>query len=363
MNKWLPLLFFALIGQTVADDAFVWENALTLESIHNTSGGIDRGSAELANLDITLAVDTESAGWWQKGNFFIYLLGDYGKDPARYTGGIQGISNIAADDSFKIYEFWYQHHIVDHHLKILTGLHDYNSTFYSLESAGLFNHPSFGIGPDTSQATPSIFPTTAWTLHLTLELEQFYAFAAVYDGVPGDPENPRGTHINFSSGDGLFKAFETGITEENYKLGIGYWNLTAEVDNPVDGTPIEENHGYYFIGENKIKENIAIFFQYGIADDEKNQLHEYWGLGFVKSNFVIDGDAIGIAVATAKNGNPFMQENPDLLKSEMATEASYNWPWSNAVSSQLSFYHIKHPDMNPLVDDAYAIGFRLTLTF
>jgi porin len=363
MNKYLVLSICTLTTQVFADDAFVWENALTLESIHNVSGGIDKGSAELANLDITLAVDTESAGWWQQGSFFIYLLGDYGKDPAEYTGGVQGTSNIAADDSIKIYEFWYQHHFLGDHLKILTGLQDYNSTFYSLESAGLFNHPSFGIGPDTSQATPSIFPTTAWTIHLTLELEQFYALAAVYDGVPGDPDNPRGTHINFSSSDGLFKAVEMGIVEKNYKFGVGYWNLTAETESPVDAELIDSNQGFYLIGENKLNENLAVFFQYGLADDEKNQLEKYWGLGFVRSNIVIDGDAFGIALANVQNGKPFLQQNPDLLESEMATEVSYNWPWSDALSSQLSLYHIKHPEMNPTLDDAYAAGLRITLTF
>lgn len=361
MNKWLACFCTLLTTQVLADEAFVWENALTLESIHNFSGGIEKGSAELANLDITLAVDTESADWWNKGNFFIYALGDYGRDPAIYTGGAQGISNIAADKTIKIYELWYQHQF--DYVKILTGLHDYNSTFYSLESSGLFNHPSFGIGPDTSQATPSIFPTTAWTLHLTLNIQDFYAIAAVYDGVPGDADNPRGTHIHFDSGDGLFKAVEIGVVTDNFKYGAGYWNLTAETVNPIDSTFVDSNQGFYMIAENKIYEDLALFVQYGVADNEKNQLDEYWGLGFVKSNLILEGDAFGVAVASAQNGQPFIQANPDLLQSETATEMSYNWPWTDAVSSQFSLYHIQHPDMNPELDSAVAAGLRLILTF
>jgi porin len=363
MKKWLWLVCFASVGNVHAE-AYVWENALTLESIHNFSGGIDKGSAELANLDLTLAIDSEAAGWWQNGEAFVYLLGDYGRDPAEFTGGVQGTSNIAADDAIKIYEFWYQHSFVDDSIKLLTGLHDYNSTFYSLDSAGLFNHPSFGIGPDTSQATPSIFPTTAWTLHLTLDFNSFYVLTAIYDGVPGDPDNPRGTHIQFDSGDGLFKAIEVGmVAESQYKIALGYWNLSAETENPVDASIIDSNQGFYLIGEQYLSKNLAIFFQFGQADSETNQISDYYGGGFVYSNLLKEGDAIGLAVATVKNGDDFMSANTGVLTGETAIELSYNHPWSEIISSQLSLYHIKNPGMDSSLDDALAAGLRLVIAF
>ncbi len=69
MKKWLlPWVFFASISS--ASDVYKWENALTLESIHNVSGGIKKGSADLANLDLTLAIDTQAAGLWDSGEFF-----------------------------------------------------------------------------------------------------------------------------------------------------------------------------------------------------------------------------------------------------------------------------------------------------
>lgn len=364
MKKWLFLLSFGVVANLHADDAYVWENALTLESIHNFSGGIEKGSAELANLDLTLAINSEAAGWWGNGEAFIYVLGNYGRDPAEFTGGVQGISNIAADDAIKIYEFWYQHSFVDDSIKLLTGLHDYNSTFYSLDSAGLFNHPSFGIGPDTSQATPSIFPTTAWTLHLTLDLNSFYVLTAVYDGVPGDPDNPRGTHIQFDSDDGLFKAIEVGLVEESqYKFALGYWNLSAETESPIDASAIDSNQGLYLIGEQYLSENLAIFFQIGQADEDTNQISDYYGGGIVYSNLWTDGDAIGLAFAKVKNADAFMNLNAGILRSETAIEFSYNRPWADIISSQFSIYHIQNPDMDPSLDDALAVGLRLVIAF
>ncbi|MEY4589244.1 MAG: hypothetical protein RL497_1320, partial [Pseudomonadota bacterium] len=145
MNKYCALILLASAQTLHAEPAYVWQNGLTLESIHALSGGVEKGSAQLANLDVTLAINTAAAGGWENGEVFVYVLADYGKNPAELTGGVQGISNIAADvNTVKLYEFWYQHEFPDAHLKILTGLHDFNSTFYALESAGLFTHPSFG---------------------------------------------------------------------------------------------------------------------------------------------------------------------------------------------------------------------------
>ena len=365
MIKHLLAALALLPQQPQAEDAYVWENALTLESIHNFSGGVKKGSAELANLDVTLSIDTAAAGWWDNGALFIYGLADYGKDPAEFTGGAQGTSNIAAGaNTAKVYEFWYQHQFLDGHLKLLTGLHDFNSTFYSLDSAGLFTHPSFGIGPDTSQVTPSIFPTTAWTLHASYRRDAFYSHAAVYDGVPGKPEQPRGTHIRFGKKDGLFKALEVGFTEEeSYKIGLGLWSLTAEQENPVDGNSSNNNDGIYLIAEKHIFTDTSVFFQYGQADDTKNQLGRYLGAGIQIQNIAKEGDALGLAIAQAQNGNPFLAANPELLRSETAMELSYQIAWTETCSSQFSLYRIHNPAMDPSLSDSTAGGVRLVFGF
>ena len=372
MKNSLPLILLLLLPLFVslsacADDEvqpYEWAAALTLESVTNLEGGVKEGTRELANLDISLAINTEEANWWSNGEWFIYLLGDTGKDPSEYIGDAQGISNIATDESFKIYEFWYQHSFADESVKVLLGLHDYNSTFYSLESSGLYSHPSFGIGPDTSQVGPSIFSTTALALHFTYQSENQYLLAAIYDGVPGDPDNPRGTHIQFNDGDGLFSAVEWGWTNENQdKFGIGAWQHSAEVENPVDGAPSDDNTGLYLVAEKNINDVAGVFIQVGRADDLYNQLEYYVGTGVTFNDFWIDGDGFGLAVAHARNGDPYLtaQENKD--RAETAWELSYLAPVANHVSTQASVYYIQNPGMEPAVDDAVALGARLYLEF
>jgi porin len=343
---------------------YTWAHTLTFESLSNLQGGVEKGTRNLANLDLTLAINTESAGWWGQGSFFVYVLGDYGKPPSALTGDSQVLSNIEADNNVKLYQFWYEHSFADGAVQILAGLHDYNSTFYSLRSAGLFSLSSFGIGPETSQVGPSIFPTTATTLLLKLTDGEQYLLLATYDGIPGDPAHPRGTHIMFKKTDGLFNAAEWGFTrEKDYKIALGGWKHTAEVENPINGNLSDSNSGFYIIGEKYFTENLAAFFQYGRADSHKNQLDTYTGLGLTYSHFWAGDDAIGLGYARAENSPDFLVMNPDLLSAETIVELTYYLPVIKNISMQASLYSIEHPSMSPNLDNSVALGLRLYLEF
>lgn len=345
-------------------EAFKWANALTLESITNLSGGLETGTHSRGNLDITLSIDTEAANWWDGGTFFAYALGDYGKPSSVLTGELQTLSNIEADNNFLLYEFWYEHSFAGGAVKLLVGLHDYNSTFYSLESASLFNLSSMGIGPDVAQVTPSIFPVTSPTVHLTLNKEDQYLLLAVYDGVAGDPKHPRGTHIKFGRDDGVFVATEWGFAHENnYKIGIGAWRHTAKVENPIDGTLSRSNGGVYLIGEKYWGENFATFIQYGRADKHKNQVSDYLGGGFSYKNWLKEGDNIGLAFARAGNSDDYLQINPDFYSAETITELSYFRPLTDKLGFQISAYSVEHPSMAPDVKNSFALGGRLYVEF
>ncbi|MFO1389833.1 carbohydrate porin [Cellvibrio sp.] len=351
---------FSLCLWAEESDAFKWENTLTLESITNLKGGLDTGTRNLGNLDVTLNIDTRAAGWWDGGNLFVYVLGDYGRPPSALTGELQVLSNIEATDNLLLYEFWYEHSFAEGAVKILVGLHDYNSTFYALESASLFNLSSMGVGPEVAQVTPSIFPVTAPGVHLTLNHHDTYFLLAVYDGVPGDPAHTHGTHIKFSRDDGLFTASELGIfAEHQFKIGLGAWRHTARVENPVDGTLSQSNSGFYLIGEKYWTENFAAFIQYGKADKHKNQLGSYIGGGFTFKNWMREGDEVGLAFAKAKNSEDFLLANPDFYSAETTSEISYFWPVTEKVSFQTSVYRVAHPSMAPDVENSLAVGLRL----
>ncbi len=359
-------LMLILAAEVCSEEAvpYQWEGALTLESISNLKGGVEKGTRFSGNLDVSLTVNTEAADWWSGGAWFAYVLGDYSKQPSEIIGDIQGVSNIQTYNNLSLYEFWYEHSFSGDAIKLLIGLHDYNSTFYSLNATGLYLLSSFGIGPDVSQVGPSIFPVTAPAVHLTIANESQYLLLAVYDGIPGDPEKPRGTRVVFKKSDGFFKAAEWGFTgEKNYNVALGAWQHTAEVESPIDGGFSNSNQGYYFLGEKYFSENLVAFLQYGRADADKNPLDSYLGVGVNYENLWKDQDAIGIGYASAHNGNPYKDANPDILSAENIWELTYLCPLTEKVSVQSSLFYVIHPSMAPALDNALALGLRAYISF
>ena len=347
-----------------AKDAYKFAGGLTLEDIANLRGGIASGNCGLANLDLTLTIDTQAAGWWDNGSWFIYALGDYGRDPAKLTGDSQTISNIATENTAKIFEFWYKHHFANDTVQLLVGLHNYNSAFYALDSASLFSAASFGIGTDTAQVGPSIFATTAMATQLKYQQGSYYAEVAAYDGIPGDPHNPHGTHIQFNKGDGVFTAVESGFQQDkSYKIALGAWHTNAHVENPIDGNSSHFNQGAYLIGEYYFTDNWVAFTQIGSADSRYNAVDHFWGGGLRHNNFLADGDAIGLGFGLAQNGDPYLEVNPGLESAETIYELVYARPLMLHLSMKSSLYYIQNPGMSPDLANALALGMRLYISF
>lgn len=311
-------------------------------------------------MDLTFALDTGALQWWQNGEWFIYLLADAGDNPSDLTGDVQGISNIAAPRAARIYEFWYRHSFAEGDVNVLLGLHDFNSAFYSLESAGLFTHASFGIGPDVSQVVPSIFPVTSLGLVVAGEHQSLYWQTAVYDGVPGDPDNPRGTHVQLGGDDGVFAAVEWGFQQaELYKAGVGYWYHTAAFETPADSRSLDDNSGIYFIGERYFGAGWAAFVQTGLARDRVNLINQYLGCGLSFSGALVESDSLGFAVAQVKADKRWRSENPQQKALERAWELTYRFPVTDFLALQGNLYYIENPGFDTSLDNAVAAGLRV----
>lgn len=357
---------------------------LTADFLYNTRGGLKEDGTVLGNLDLTFEVDTAKAGWWENGTFFLYLLGNFnsGRFMTEIVGDVQASSNIEADEAFKVYEAWYEHRFLEDRLSLLAGLHDFNGEFDVLEYASLFIHSSFGISPDISQTGPSIFPTTSLAVRLKVRpTEKSYIMAAVYDGVPGDPEDPPRTTVILKEEDGVFVAVEAGVSAGQpgekgyYKVGAGAWRHTADVEN-FDGQPHDKNRGVYLIAEKTLYaedaegQGLGGFIQLGWADDDWNQIASYWGAGLNYTGLIPgrDRDGLGLAVASARNGDKFMEFRRDVElapveHTETAVELTYRAevrPW---LFVQPDAQYIINPGMDPAVKNAFQIGTRVEIVF
>ena len=224
-----------------ADAGLRYEAVYKADLLHGFSHGIDRHTHFLGNLDLKLG--------WQGKPFGtgttraqIHLLNNHGDKPNEFIGTAQGVSNIETPvNTSKVYQAWAEQGFFDDKLAILVGLLDLNSEFYVTDSSAMFIHPAFGTGSELAQTGrngPSIFPTTSAAIRMRLNFSPGYLQGAIFDGVPGDVNNRRGTHVRFDKGDGTLQIVEAGIGLEQGKLpgklALGAWRYTGRFDDLID---------------------------------------------------------------------------------------------------------------------------------
>lgn len=366
----------ALLGdfggsRTSLESSGITINAIsTNDIVSNVSGGLHRRTKILGNFDLTAEVDTKSAGLWDDGTFFFYGLGNYGGDPTSYVGDAQASNNIEAYDTAKLYEAWYNHTLLEGKVDVLVGLHDYNSEFDALENAAVLINSSFGISPETSQVGPSIFSTTALALRLKVQpFSGIYVQSALYDGVPGNPNDPRGTHVDFRDGDGLFWGSEVGVTnleeEPCYKVALGHWLHTAEFEDYA-GRERDDNQGMYLIAERRFwsetdpAQGLGGFLQLGYADGHRNQISHYYGGGLTYTGLLADrdNDIAAIGYAFARNGSEYVNAGDRIDRAEYAFELTYRAEITKYFAVQPDIQFILNPGMDSTIQDAVVLGIR-----
>lgn len=365
----------------------------TGEVFGNLHGGISKGATYLDNFDLILNIDAERLLKWKGASFLIYGLGTQGGSPSSLAGDLQTASNIDSPDTWKLYEAWYQQNFFDDRLSFLVGLHDLNSEFDAMETSAIFINSSHGIGPDYSQSGqngPSIFPTSSLAARLRgLPLNYLYIQTAVFDGVPGDPNNPQGTHIQFNNGDGVLIASEIGFLPGKLKedapygkFALGAWAHTSRFDDVLDvdaeGNPVRrrDNFGIYALGEYNVyrekddpDQGLGVFGRFGYANGDVNQLQYYLGAGLKYTGLIPhrDKDQMGVAVAAAFNGGKFKQAQSNagtpVESAEVNLEFTYRAELAPWFVLQPDFQLIINPGMNPTLNNAFLAGLRWEVSF
>lgn len=358
-------------------DGLTTQATLTSEVIGTVKGGIKHGATELNNLDLVANFDTEKGGLWHGGKIKAYLLTDWGGSPAGYNGALQATSNIDSPDTVKLYEAFYEHAFFDARVTTLLGLHNYNSEFDVSEYAGAFINASFGIGQEQAQVGPSIFPTTALALRVKIRpTESSYALFGVYDGVPGDPNNKKGTHVILRKADGIYYVGELGLHSNGadsaahlYKLGFGAWYKTTDSTDYSEQTH-SSNNGFYLTADRSIYreadqlQGLGAFAQFGYANEDKNQTDYYFGGGLHYTGLIPgrNEDITGIAFARAQNSSRFRRLNDDASRAETIFELTYRAPILSWLTVQPDIQYVVNPGAAQNLDDALVLLLRVQAT-
>jgi len=362
------------------------------EIFSNVYGGFNKATKTLDNKDIILSADLNKSIGLASTNLFIHILGNSGGSPCELVGASQGISNIEAVPTWKLYEFLIEKKFFDDQFSVAVGLYDLNSEFDTRETSGIFINPSHGIGDEIAKSGlngPSIFPTTSAAIRFKYELENGNYFqTAILDGVPGDPENPYGTHIIFNKEDGLLLTAEFGIVDSkdeklNSKIAFGAWTYTSKfekndfTENAENVISLEKNYGFYFTAEKLLASNfenpsksLSAFLRIGYANKNINPVDFYFGTGFKLTSLFSrrDEDEFGVALALSHNSLAFRNtaailEDFAIRPFELNLEATYSFQLTPWLKIQPDIQYIINPSYCTQSGSAFVVGSRMELTF
>ena len=372
------------IRTKLGGEGVILEVVLKADILSNLSGGIKRGTKYMDNWDVKLLADADKLWGWNNTTAFLQLISNHGgKLNETHVGSFMGVDNIEANtNTTKLFHAWLERSFFDQKFSVLAGLYPVDSQFYVTDATGVFLHPTGGMAAEVAQTGvngPSIFPTSSFGFRAMWQpTPKFYFQAALVDGVPGDPNNPHGTHIRFDRGDGTLAIAETGLrpAEEISKYAVGTWRYTAHFDDLVDtdasGNPVRRvNRGTYFLSEQTVfrekddsSQGLALFFRYGVANGDVNPLDYSYSLGLRYKGLLPgrDQDEFGIGLTRGHAGAKFRQAVATPLEtSETALEITYRAKVIRWLAIQPTLQRILNPGHDPALGDAWVAGARFEI--
>lgn len=365
-----------------------WAIELTykLDYLHTSLQTADRRSSLLGNIDLKAGWSRSDADSGNTTRIFGHALNNHGGKPNRHIAAAQGIDNIEVTaNTTKLFQAWAEQGFFGDRIRVLAGLLDLNAEFYATESSALFLHPAFGTGAELAQTGrngPSIFPTSSMAVRARLDREPWYFQAAAFDGVPGDPDNPRGTHVQFKAGEGALLIAEGGVSLGDGtlpgKLALGAWRYTVRADDlldmDADGNPLKRpDAGAYLMFDYPVARwdearGVNAFWRGGVANADVNQFRSATNFGITVRGPLGSRprDLFGIGIATERNGAKFRQtmrlSGQPAPSSEVSLEISYRAVLAHWLAIQPSVQFLRNHG-EPALASASVVGVRMELSF
>lgn len=353
----------------------IYEMVYTGEYFNNVLGGINTHNAGeyRGDISIFLSLDTEKAGLWEDGLFFMHLQEQHGRGLTNdHVGDFQVLSNLDADDFKQVSEIWYQHWLMDERLRIKVGKIESNADFAFVNYGLEFINSSPGFSPTIPLVT---YPDPDWGM--VMEIKHTGWFSSTWGMFQGEPDGGRAISNTLDNLKGPMLMtehalhYELGSHPGDLRLG-GWWNGAAfeQFDTRTNTlNTFDDSYGFYITwdqlawmenpGEDD-GQGVGVFGQYGWAPDDRSEANHYLGGGLQWTGVIPgqDEDVMGLGVFYVD-----FSDNAGFTDSgETAIEAFYKWQASGWMSIKPDIQYIINPGGSG-ADDALALGVRWEVVF
>jgi porin len=377
----------------------LYNKGVSLEFTHksdilaNASGGIKRGSTWMGNTEAGVKIDLEKLLDWDATIAYIHyhsqLGGKFNRD---YVGSYGGVDNIeVSTNTGQFNHAWVQKSFSGDSLSVLAGLYAIDSEFYVTDTSGIFLQPPYGMSNDMAQSGKNglpIYPVGALAVRVKYNFpSRIYLQGVLTDGVPGDPNDHRGTHIKLGNGDGTISIAEFGYMpqrdetspestqqssdkEGEYfnKTAIGFWHYSARSHDLDPSNPsLYPTQGIYFLAERTLAvekghpaQGLSGFVRFGMVNINIYQSDWTGSIGLRYHGMIAnrDDDIAGMAVTVSHASDKYrLLHNAESRQTdvEMTYRVKLN-PW---LALQPTFQYVSNPNMDSAFGNAWVVGARL----
>lgn len=384
------------LGDRLAESGIELGLSATQIYQQNARGGISthrRAGRYSGSYDVELEVDFEKLFDIDGGRLYMLTEGKWSQSQGINDPAVGSFFNVNGDGAprraIDVTELWYEHSFAARELRLRFGKMDLTGGFEHRNCPVSFDCSSYA-NDETTQFlngalinNPTIpFPENGLGVAAHYEPDNFwYASAAVADAQADLRET--GFDTTFGGEDYFFYVAETGITPVfrsangslpgAYRIGLWYDpQPKANTDLADEGKSYRDDVGFYVTCDQMVaKENtepedtqgLGVFFRYGNEDSSRNDITNFWSIGFQYQGLFEgrDDDVLGVGFAHGTFSDKASATYTDDYES--AFEVYYSVQVAPRLAISPDVQYVTNPGGDSTIADAVVLGLRMQMTF
>jgi porin len=370
---------------------------LSLTNIYqqNAHGGISthrKGGRFSGSYDLELSADMQKLFGLEGANLYVHTEGWWPQTmgiDGHSTGSLFGVNADALPgNAMVVTELWYEQAMFNGEFLLRAGKIDITGGFECHGCPVAFDASSFA-NDETIQFlngalvnNPTIpFPDNAYALGAAgyyNPIEWWYASLGAFDAQSDIRETGLSTSLHKE--DYFFYIFETGMTVNLHSANgnlkgayrVGFWNDPKPKGNSSSGQCYRDDIGFYLSCDQMlIKENIerqdsqglGMFFRYGYADGKKNDITNFWSMGFQYEGLLEGRDKDVFGAGLARGSFSDQASTTYSEDYENVIELYYKVRINPVIHISPDIQYVMNPSGAADVSDAIVFGMRMQMLF